>query len=93
MGLLSLHCLWVLVCNVNFDSKPGVVFFFAGLGSFPTSQTQEIKCEEFKHCKVECRYKPTCLPESQCKVEWKIGEGTKTNVEINKRVGVDGNGL
>uniref|UniRef100_K1PXT3 Contactin-5 n=1 Tax=Magallana gigas TaxID=29159 RepID=K1PXT3_MAGGI len=64
----------------------------ARLGSFPTSQTEEIKCEEFKHCKVECRHKPTCLPESQCKVEWKIGEGTKTNVEINKRVGVDGNG-
>lgn len=28
-------------------------------------------------------------------VEWseKIGKGTKTNVEINKRVGVDGNGF
>lgn len=26
-------------------------------------------------------------------MEWKIGEGIKINVEINKRVGVDGNGL
>lgn len=67
--------------------------FFAGLGYFPTTQTQEVQCEEFMHCEVECRDKPTCLPESQCRVEWKIGEGTKTNVEINERVGVDGNGL
>lgn len=83
-----------LQCNILIQNEFLLgFFFFAGLGSFPTSQTEEIKCEEFKHCKVECRHKPTCLPESQCKVEWKIGEGTKTNVEINKRVGVDGNGL
>lgn len=30
--------------------------------------------------------------DSMCRVEWKLGLGSKTNVEINKRVGVDGNG-
>lgn len=62
------------------------------MGAFPAGDKQEVRCKEFEHCKIQCRDKPTCLPDSQCRVEWKIGEGTKTNVEINKRTGVDGNG-
>lgn len=62
--------------------------------TFPPGDTsiQEVQCKEFEHCKIQCRNKPTCMPESQCRVEWIIGVGTKTNVEVNKRVGVDGNG-
>eukprot|EP00105_Crassostrea_gigas_P005580 XP_011419232.1 PREDICTED: contactin-1-like isoform X1 [Crassostrea gigas] len=62
------------------------------LGRFPIGGPEEVRCKEFEHCKIQCSGKPTCLPDSQCRVEWKIGEGTKTNVEITKRVGVDGNG-
>lgn len=62
------------------------------LGTFPTSQFQEVRCKQFEHCKVQCRDKPRCLPVSQCRVEWKIGMGTKASVEINKRVEVDGDG-
>ena len=62
------------------------------MSSFPTSEVQEVRCKQFEHCVVQCREKPTCTPDSQCRVEWKIGQGTKTNVEISKRVGVDGNG-
>jgi len=62
------------------------------MSSFPTSEVQEMRCKQFEHCVVQCREKPTCTPDSQCRVEWKIGQGTKTNVEISKRVGVDGNG-
>ncbi|XP_065940111.1 neural cell adhesion molecule L1-like isoform X3 [Magallana gigas] len=61
------------------------------LGSFPIGDIQEVRCKQFEHCKIQCRGKPTCVPDSQCRVEWKIGLGTKNNVEINKRVGVDGN--
>ncbi|XP_065940116.1 neural cell adhesion molecule L1 isoform X2 [Magallana gigas] len=62
------------------------------LGRFPIGEPEEVRCKQFGHCKIQCSGKPTCLPDSQCRVEWKIGEGTKTNVEITKRVGVDGNG-
>eukprot|EP00105_Crassostrea_gigas_P041624 XP_019925772.1 PREDICTED: contactin-1 [Crassostrea gigas] len=62
------------------------------LGSFPIGDIQEVRCKQFEHCKIQCRGRPTCVPDSQCRVEWKIGLGTKNNVEINKRVGVDGNG-
>lgn len=72
-----------------FESK----ILSAGLGSFPNSQMEEVHCSEHQHCKVECRDKPNCYPNSKCRVEWKIGEGTNTNVEINKRVGVDGKGV
>lgn len=64
----------------------------AGLSSFPM-YVHEVRCEQFEHCVVKCRDKPTCIPDSQCRVEWKIGEGTKNNVEVSKRVEVDGNGL
>nr|XP_011419232.2 contactin-1 isoform X2 [Crassostrea gigas] len=62
------------------------------LGSFPIGEPEEVRCKQFKHCKIQCRDKPTCVPDSECRVEWKIGEGTKSDVEITKRVGVDGNG-
>ena len=65
----------------------------AGLSSFPMYPVQDIRCTQFEHCLVKCLDKPKCIPDSQCKVEWKIGEGTKTNVEVSKRVEVDGNGL
>ncbi|XP_061166760.1 contactin-4-like [Saccostrea echinata] len=64
----------------------------SAMGAFPSKEPEEIQCKEFEHCKIPCRDKPECSPESECRVEWKIGEGTKTNVELSKRVGVDGNG-
>lgn len=70
-----------------------IKIFFAGLGSFPNGQIKEVPCTEHQHCKIECRDRPNCFPDSKCRVEWKIGEGTKTNVEINKRVVVDGKGV
>ena len=65
----------------------------AGLSSFPMYGVQEVHCTQFEHCVVKCRDKPTCIPDSQCRMEWKIGEGTINNVEVSKRVEVDGNGL
>nr|XP_022339989.1 contactin-3-like isoform X2 [Crassostrea virginica]XP_022340078.1 contactin-3-like isoform X2 [Crassostrea virginica]XP_022340171.1 contactin-3-like isoform X2 [Crassostrea virginica] len=62
------------------------------MSSFPTSGVQEVRCKQFEHCVVQCREKRKCTPDSQCRLEWKLGQGTKTNVEISKRVGVDGNG-
>uniref|UniRef100_A0A8W8NE62 Ig-like domain-containing protein n=1 Tax=Magallana gigas TaxID=29159 RepID=A0A8W8NE62_MAGGI len=62
------------------------------LGIFPADEIQEVRCKQFEHCKIQCRDKPICLPDSQCRLEWKFGIGSNTNVEINKRVGVDGNG-
>lgn len=62
------------------------------LGRFPIDDIQEVRCKQFEHCKIQCRNKPTCMPESQCRVEWKLGIGTKFNVMVNKRVGMDGNG-
>nr|XP_034301542.1 contactin-3-like isoform X1 [Crassostrea gigas] len=62
------------------------------LGSFPNGHIKVVPCTEHQHCKIECRDRPNCFPDSKCRVEWKIGEGTKTNVEINKRVVVDGKG-
>ncbi|XP_065941031.1 neural cell adhesion molecule L1-like [Magallana gigas] len=64
----------------------------ASLGSFPTSSIQEVQCKQYEHCKVPCRNKPRCVPESHCKVRWKIGEGTNTYAPIDKRVAVDNNG-
>lgn len=72
-------------------SKPFKVKVSA-MGAFPSKEPQEIQCKEFEHCKIPCRDKPECSPDSECRVEWKIGEGTKTNVELSKRVGVDGDG-
>jgi hypothetical protein len=63
------------------------------MGSFPSSEIQDVKCKEFEHCKVTCRDKPVCAPNTECRVEWKIGAGTKENVPVNNRVGVDGDGL
>uniref|UniRef100_K1PWF2 Contactin-6 n=1 Tax=Magallana gigas TaxID=29159 RepID=K1PWF2_MAGGI len=63
----------------------------ASLGSFPTSSIQEVQCKQYEHCKVPCRNKPRCVPESHCKVRWKIGEGTNTYAPIDKRVAVDNN--
>ncbi|XP_061167029.1 neurofascin-like [Saccostrea echinata] len=62
------------------------------MGAFPSKDHKEIHCKEYEHCKIPCRDKPECLPDSECRVEWKIGLGAKTNVEISKRIGVDGNG-
>nr|XP_022337747.1 neural cell adhesion molecule L1-like isoform X1 [Crassostrea virginica] len=63
----------------------------ARLSSFPMYAVQVIRCTQFEHCVVKCRDKPTCIPDSQCRVEWKIGEGTKNNIGVSKRVEVDGN--
>lgn len=62
------------------------------MGSFPSSDIKDYPCKEFEHCKIPCRDKPKCVPNTECRVEWKIGEGTKTNVEMTNRVGVDGDG-
>nr|XP_034301630.1 contactin-1 [Crassostrea gigas] len=62
------------------------------LGSFPAGDPEEVRCKQFEHCKIQCRDKPICLPDSQCRVQWKIGVGTKSNVYNNIRIGVDGNG-
>uniref|UniRef100_A0A8W8NA32 Ig-like domain-containing protein n=1 Tax=Magallana gigas TaxID=29159 RepID=A0A8W8NA32_MAGGI len=64
----------------------------ASLGSFPTSSIQEVQCKQYEHCKVPCRNKPRCVPESHCKVRWKIGEGTNTYVQTANRVALDSNG-
>ncbi|XP_062569429.1 neurofascin-like [Saccostrea cucullata] len=64
----------------------------SSIGAFPSKEPQEIQCKEFEHCKIPCRDKPECSPDSECKVQWFIGEGTKGKVDLSKRVGVDGNG-
>ncbi|XP_062569416.1 neural cell adhesion molecule L1-like isoform X2 [Saccostrea cucullata] len=64
----------------------------SSMGAFPAKEHEEIQCKEFEHCRIPCRDKPECSPDSECRVEWKIGKGAKTNVELSKRVGVDGNG-
>lgn len=68
-----------------------IFFIMAELQPFPTSGVKEVNCTQYEHCKIPCRDKPPCIPYSQCRVVWKIGEGTE--VEFTKRVGVDSNGM
>lgn len=62
-----------------------------GLGSFPVDPVSQ-DCTKFQHCLIQCRNRPVCQPESQCRVEWKKGPGTDNNVRVSERVAVDGKG-
>lgn len=62
-----------------------------GLGSFPADPVSQ-ECTKFQHCLIQCRNRPVCEPESQCRVEWKKGPGTDNNVRVSERVAVDGKG-
>lgn len=64
----------------------------ASLESFPINHNQEVQCKQYAHCKVQCQNKPPCVPDSQCKVRWRIGEGLNAYIEIDNRVAVDRNG-
>lgn len=78
--LYCLGCLLFIMCPLSL-----------GLGSFPADPVSQ-ECTKFQHCLIQCRNRPVCEPESQCRVEWKKGPGTDNNVRVSERVAVDGKG-
>lgn len=71
--------------------SPPIEVHEARLGSFPADPVSQ-ECTKFQHCLIQCRNRPVCEPESQCRVEWKKGPGTDNNVRVAERVAVDGKG-
>uniref|UniRef100_K1Q2R6 Neuroglian n=1 Tax=Magallana gigas TaxID=29159 RepID=K1Q2R6_MAGGI len=69
--------------------SPPIEVHEARLGSFPADPVSQ-ECTKFQHCLIQCRNRPVCEPESQCRVEWKKGPGTDNNVRVSERVAVDG---
>ena len=47
---------------------------------------------EYETVSIKCVGKPSCVPDSDCIVEWKRGEGTSNTVQENKRIAIDAEG-
>ena len=62
------------------------------VGIFSSDEPLVVQGRQFEQCIIPCRGKPDCTPDSQCRVDWKIGNDIQQNVQFTKRVGIDNNG-
>ncbi|XP_062574000.1 hemicentin-1-like [Saccostrea cucullata] len=75
------------ICKENSSS-----IFLEEVGIFSSDEPLVVQCRQFEQCIIPCRGKPDCTPDSQCRVDWKIGNDIQQNVQFTKRVGIDNNG-
>ncbi|XP_052098960.1 uncharacterized protein LOC127733688 [Mytilus californianus] len=44
---------------------------------------------QFRSVSIPCRGKPKCKPKNECRVEWKLGDGTSNTIYETKRIAID----
>lgn len=60
--------------------------------SFTDTQERRVDATENVEMSIKCTGKPKCVPGNECKIEWKLGEGTSNTVDETKRIAVDQEG-
>ncbi|XP_076082728.1 neuroglian-like [Mytilus galloprovincialis] len=62
----------------------------AFIGSFTDTTLKDLpSAKQYTNVSIPCVGKPRCVPGNECKVEWKLGEGTSNTVDETKRIAVD----
>lgn len=60
--------------------------------SFSDTVERRVNAFQNRETSISCTGKPKCVPGNECKIEWKLGEGTSNTVAETKRIAVDKEG-